>query len=158
MNKTINKLFGQDLINALEEMLDDFVMLSYGEREIYKSIKEINESVRTCMYLIALDKNNKDLAFKLERVNNQLRDERLEDFKKAYKKDEHKKFLALLSKIDKQSLLKDLNIDVSDEEQYKLSDIQKEYRKVIKESLMQDQKVDRRDGIDRFIKYKKEVS
>ena len=64
--------------------------------------------------------------------------------------------MALLNKIDKQSLLDDLNINVSSDEVHKLSKIDREYYDAIKESLMVDQEVDQRDGIDRFITYKKE--
>lgn len=156
MNSTIVKLFGEDLINSLNEMLDDFVSLSISEKELYSNIKDMNESVRSCLYLLAIERDNKNLIKKIENVNNKLKIERIDNFKKAFDKNEYKKFLALLSKIDKQSLLDDLNINVSSDEVHKLSKLDREYYKVIKESLMIDQESDQRDGIDRFITYKKE--
>lgn len=156
MNSTIVKLFGEDLINSLNDMLDDFISLSISEKELYSNIKDMNESVRSCLYLLAIERDDKKLIKKIENVNNQLKDERIDNFKKSFDKNEHKRFLALLNKIDKQSLLDDLNINVSSDEVHKLSKIDREYYDAIKESLMVDQEVDQRDGIDRFITYKKE--
>lgn len=156
MNSTIVKLFGENLINSLNDMLDDFISLSISEKELYSNIKDMNESVRSCLYLLAIERDDKKLIKKIENVNNQLKDERIDNFKKSFDKNEHKRFLALLNKIDKQSLLDDLNINVSSDEVHKLSKIDREYYDAIKESLMVDQEVDQRDGIDRFITYKKE--
>lgn len=156
MNSTIVKLFGENLIDSLNDMLDDFVSLSISEKELYSNIKDMNESVRSCLYLLAIERDDKKLIKKIENVNNQLKDERIDNFKKSFDKNEHKRFLALLNKIDKQSLLDDLNINVSSDEVHKLSKIDREYYDAIKESLMVDQEVDQRDGIDRFITYKKE--
>ena len=156
MNSTIVKLFGENLIDSLNDMLDDFISLSISEKELYSNIKDMNESVRSCLYLLAIERDDKKLIKKIENVNNQLKDERIDNFKKSFDKNEHKKFLALLNKIDKQSLLDDLNINVSSDEVHKLSKIDREYYDAIKESLMVDQEVDQRDGIDRFITYKKE--
>lgn len=156
MDKVVKKLFGKDLINALEQMIDEFYELEFDEKDIYKSIKDINESVRTCMYLLAVDEDKETLAFKINKVNKRLKDERVSAFKESFDKGTYKKFLSTLSKVDKRSLLSDLGLDLDEEKLFSLSKIKKVYYSVINESILEDQKLDQRDGIERFVKYKKE--
>lgn len=155
-NKLINKLFGKKLLEAMNELLAEYVALDYDEESIYKSLKGVNESVRVGMYLLTLEKNLTNFSYRINRVNRRLNDERKENFIKAYEKKEADKFLAMLGKGDKISLMSDLGIDVSLKERALLTTKERDYYKVISNSIMEDQEYDKRDGIDTFVKYKKE--
>ncbi len=154
--KEISKLFGKDLLKAMRELLAQFMALNYDEDSIYKVLKNVNESVRTGMYLLALEKNYITMSQRINRVNRKLNIVRKEKFIEAYEKKETERFLATLGKGDKISLMSDLGIDVSLEERMKLSKQQLDYYRIISNSIMDSQETDKRDGIDTFIKYKKD--
>lgn len=156
-NKIINNLFGEELINAMKDLLNKFVGLDYDEQILLKDLKGINESVRMGLYLMALENGEDQIAFKLNRVNKMLNADRKNDFLDAFEKGETDKFLAMLGKSDKISLMDDLGVNVDVKERASLSKIQKKYYEVISNSIFTDQSLDARDGIDRFIKYKKEA-
>lgn len=156
-NKIINNLFGEELINAMKDLLNKFVGLDYDEQILLKDLKGINESVRMGLYLMALENGEDQIAFKLNRVNKMLNADRKKDFLDAFEKGETDKFLAMLGKSDKISLMDDLGVNVDVKERASLSKIQKKYYEVISNSIFTDQSLDARDGIDRFIKYKKEA-
>ncbi len=155
-NKLINNLFGKELINAMKEMLTEFKKLKFDEHQIEKAMKGINESVRVGLYLMALEKNYDTIAYKINVANKRLNEERKEKFIEAYEKGEAKKYLAILGKVDKISLMSDLEIDVDVRERALLSNVERDYYKLISDSIMEEQEVDNRDGIDQFINYKKE--
>lgn len=156
-NKIINNLFGEELINAMKDLLNKFVGLDYDEQMLLKDLKGINESVRMGLYLMALENGEDQIAFKLNRVNKMLNADRKNDFLDAFEKGETDKFLAMLGKSDKISLMDDLGVNVDVKERASLSKIQKKYYEIISNSIFNDQSLDARDGIDRFIKYKKEA-
>lgn len=155
-NKIINNLFGKELIQAMREMLEEFVRLDFDVDQIVKAMKDINESVRVGLYLMALEKNLDTLAFKINSANRKLNILRKEKFLEAYEKKEVDKFLSMLGKGDKISLMADLGIDVDVKGRAFLSKEQREYYRIISNSIMTSQAEDQRDGIDKFIKYKKE--
>ena len=157
MEKVTLRLFGKDMLDLMSEMISEFVGSKYDEMRIYESIKDINESIRMGLYLVALDFNNGELAYTINRINKRLSDERIINFKKSIENNKEKNFLANLSKADKRSLLVDLNIDVDEDELYKLSELDRKYYDCILNSILNDQEVDCRDGIDRFMKYRKGI-
>ena len=157
MEKVTLRLFGKDMLDLMSEMISEFVGSKYDEMKIYESIKDINESIRMGLYLVALDFNNGELAYTINRINKRLSDERIINFKKSIENNKEKNFLANLSKADKRSLLVDLNIDVDEDELYKLSELDRKYYDCILNSILNDQEVDCRDGIDRFMKYRKGI-
>lgn len=156
-NKIINKLFGKELIQAMKELLEKFKKLNYDINDIEKDLKGINESVRVGIYLMALEKNYDNLAIKIKRANNALNDLRMNDFLKAYKDGKTDRFLATLGKGDKLSLMSDLGVDVDVRERVNLTKEEQDYYRIISNSIMEDQAIDQRDGIDQFITYKKEA-
>ncbi len=155
-NKIINNLFGKELIQAMREMLEEFNNFHFDVDEIVKAMKDINESVRVGLYLMALEKNMDVLAFKINTANRKLNIIRKEKFLEAYEKKEVDKFLSMLGKGDKISLMSDLGIDVDVKGRAALSKEQRDYYRIISNSIMDSQKDDKRDGIDKFMKYKKE--
>ena len=155
-NKLINDLFGKELIHAMKEMLEEFKRLKFDDRQIEKAMKNINESVRVGLYLMALEKNYDEIAYKINVANKRINITRKEKFIEAYEKGEAIKYLSILGKGDKISLMSDLGIDVDLKERALLSKVEKDYFTIISNSIMEDQKVDKRDGIDQFVKYKKE--
>jgi len=155
-NKFINDLFGKELIRAMREMLDEFKKLKFDEHQIEKAMKGINESVRVGLYLMALERNLDGIAYHINVANKRLNEARKEGFIKAYEKGEANKFLAILGKGDKISLMSDLGIDVDVRERALLSNVERDYYRIISNSIMEEQESDSRDGIDQFIKYKKE--
>lgn len=155
-NRVIRDLFGKDMIQVIESLVHRFIVDNYDEKMLYKELKDLNESVRTVMYLIALEKNKDDLAFRINRVNKLLNDERRENFLTAFENNETDKFLSMLGKGDKISLLSDLDLDVDVRGRANFTKEQRKYYEIISNSIMEDQEIDKRDGIDKFITYKKE--
>ena len=111
-NKIINNLFGKELIQAMKEMLEEFIRLDFDVEQMVKAMKDINESVRIGLYLMALEKNYDTLAYKINVANKKLNIIRKEKFIEAYEKHQVDKFLSMLGKGDKISLMSDLGIDV----------------------------------------------
>ena len=155
-DKVINKLFGKQLITAMNELLKQLYTMNADTHEIVKELKYINESVRVGLYLIALEKNLDSLALRINTANGIINQERKGKFIKAYKSKETEKFLATLGKADKMSLMCDLGIDVEVSERSNLPKVKRDYYKIISNSIMLDQKEDNRNGIDQFITYNKE--
>ena len=155
MNSIVKKMFGDDLIRALNQMLDEFVELDFDETDIYVSIKGINESVRTCLFLLAEERGLSDMAFNIERINKRLKVENVDKFKKSFDKGEAETYLKKLNKTDKIDLLHAMGLDIPNDMVYKLDKIKQVYRNTINKSIMDDQVKEQKDGIDTFIKYKK---
>ncbi len=155
MNSIVKKMFGDDLIRALNQMLDEFVELDFDETDIYVSIKGINESVRTCLFLLAEERGLSDMAFKIERINKRLKVENVDKFKKSFDKGDAESYLKKLNKTDKIDLLHAMGLDIPNDMVYKLDKIKQVYRNTINKSIMDDQVKEQKDGIDTFIKYKK---
>ncbi len=155
-NKIINDLFGKELVQAMKEMLDEFKKLRFDEHQIEKAMKNINESVRVGLYLMALEKNMDNVAYKINVANKRLNYERKEKFIEAYQKGETMKFLSLLGKGDKISLMSDLGVDEDVRGRALLSPVEKDYYRIISNSIMDDQALDQRNGIDKFITHSKE--
>lgn len=155
-DKVLNKLYGKELIDAMEELLNQFYMLHADVEYVEKILKDINETVRIGLYLMALEKNYDELSFILKRANERLNIERKEKFIKAYEDKNADSYLAMLGKADKMSLMHDLGVDGDVNERAKLSKKQREYYKVISNSIMEDQEYDRRNGVQQFITYRKD--
>ena len=155
-NKLINDLFGKELVHAMKEMLDEFKMLHFDEHQIEKAMKCINESVRIGLYLMALEKNMDTIAYKINVANKRLNIARKEKFIESYQNGEAIKFLSLLGKGDKISLMSDLGIDLDVRGRAMLTPVERDYYGVISNSIMEDQELDKRDAIDKFITHKKE--
>ena len=155
-NKLINDLFGKELVQAMKEMLDEFKNLRFDEQQIQKAMKNINESVRVGLYLMALEKNLDNIAYKINVANKRLNQERKEKFIEAYQKGETMRFLCMLGKGDKISLMSDLGVDVDVRGRALLSKVEKDYYRIISNSIMEDQAFDQRNAIDKFIVHSKE--
>ena len=153
-DKVINRLFGKQLITAMNELVKQLYTMKADTDEIIKQLKYINESVRIGLYLIALEKNYDNLAVRIHKANGIINEERKEKFLAAYKDKDTDKFLATLGKSDKLSLMSDLGIDVDLAERVKMSKVKRDYYRIISNSIMLDQEEDKRDGIDQFITYK----
>lgn len=156
MNEVINDLYGEELIKAMNHLIDEFLELNFDSSDVLKSLKNINESVRIGIYFLALERQESDMAYKINKANKRLNEIRKEKFIEAYNNDTVSKYLKKLGKVDKISLMEDLNVDVPVNERVKLSKKQREYYRIISESIMNDQVDDNRDGIDTFITYKKD--
>ncbi len=155
-NKLVTSLYSNELLKLMNEMLDDFILSDYNEEEIYEEFKFMNESVRMGMYLISINKDFIYLSKRIDKVNRKINKERKEKFIEAYENGSVEKFLATLGKGDKISLLNDLGIDTNINNRKKCSKVELDYYKVITDSIKSGQKDDIRNGIDSFLKYKKE--
>ncbi len=152
----VKKLFGEDLMAAMKEKLDEFVAGDYDVDTIYTALKSTNESVRIGIYLIALENDMDDMAYKINKANKMLNSRRKKDFLLAVEKKETDKFLATLGKPDKISLMKDLGVDVELQQRVHFTKEQREYYEILSNSILLDQKGEVRDGIDQFVTYKKD--
>lgn len=155
-NKLISNLFGEELMHVMYDMLAEFKTLDYDDDQIFKVLKRFNESYRTGMYLLALQQNYDNIAYRINRVNKKLNIIRKEDFLTAYQNKKTSEFLEKLGKADKISLLSDLGVDLPLEERMKLPKKKLEYYRIISNSVMLDQENEKRNGLDTFLKYKKE--
>ena len=154
MAKTIvNKLFSKDVINAMNDILKEIVYMNYDVEQICKELSSLNESIRVGLYLMALENNYDEIAIRISNANKALNEERKNNFLKAYQDGEVDKFLSLLGRQDKISLMSDLGIDGSLRERAIMSDEKKKYYKIISDSIFKDQELDQRDGIDNFLTY-----
>lgn len=154
MAKTIaNKLYSKDVINAMNDVLKEIVYMNYDVEQICKELSSLNESIRVGLYLMALENNYDEIAIRISNANKALNEERKNNFLKAYQDGEVDKFLSLLGRQDKISLMSDLGIDGSLRERAIMSDEKKKYYKIISDSIFKDQELDQRDGIDNFITY-----
>ena len=154
MAKTIaNKLYSKDVINAMNDVLKEIVYMNYDVEQICKELSSLNESIRVGLYLMALENNYDEIAIRISNANKALNEERKNNFLKAYEDGEVDKFLSLLGRQDKISLMSDLGIDGSLRERANMSDEKKKYYKIINDSIFKDQELDQRDGIDNFITY-----
>ncbi len=156
-SSVINKLYGRELFSIMEDMVQTFKELNYDEETIYKNLRGINESVRVGIYLIALKKNYDVAAYRINKVNKRINEERAKGFIASYKLKETDKFLSTLGKSDKISLMSDLGVDVSLEERIDLPDELRDYYTIISNSIMDAQEGDLRNGLHKFINYKKET-
>ena len=155
-NKVIDSLFSKKVLHVMNELLDDFILSDSNEEDIYGELKYINESIRTCLYLLSIEKGFTYLSQRINNVNERINVERTEEFIQAVNDGEEDKYLATLGKGDKVSLLNHLGINLSLDERKKLSKEQLKYYKVISDSIKDSQEDDKRDGIDSFLKYKKD--
>lgn len=156
-NKLLVELFGEKLSSLMKEIVEEFETVDYDDDQIMNILKNYNESVRMGIYLIALQRNLNNIAYRINRVNKKINSIRVEQFIEAYEKGNAQKFLNTLGKGDKISLMSDLGIDLPLEERIKLSKRKLDYYTIISNSIMNDQMVDTRDGIDTFLKYKKGI-
>lgn len=155
-NNVVTKLYSDELLKLMNELLDDFILSDFNEEEIYNELKYMNESVRMGLYLISINKDFVYLSKRIDNVNRRINKERKEKFIEAEECGEVEKFLATLGKSDKVSLLNDLGIDIDIAKRKQCSKVELNYYNVITDSIKNSQKDDKRDGIDSFLKYKKE--
>lgn len=154
--KVIDRLFSKKVLKVMNELLDDFILSDSNEEEIYKELKYINESIRTGLYLLSIEKGFIYLSQRINNVNERINLERTEEFIKAIDNGEEDRYLVTLGKVDKVSLLNHLGINVPLEQRKNLSKEQLKYYKVISKSIKDSQEDDKRNGIDSFLKYKKD--
>jgi len=153
MNKNeLSKLYGKRLFSLMEEMLNEFIEKNYTIEELIEALKDINETIRVGLYLMALEKSY-EIALRLNVANLKLNEIRKEKFLEAFKKNETKRFLATLGKSDKISLMSDLGINVDIEKRALFNLEQRIYYELINESILQDQEIDRRNGVEQFLKH-----
>ncbi len=155
-NKVIDRLFSKKVFTVMNELLDDFILSDSSEEEIYEELKYINESIRTGLYILALEKGFTYLSQRINNVNDRINDEITKEFISAINKGEEDKFLAMLGKGDKIALLNRLGVNVPLEQRKKLTKKQLKYFTVISDSIKESQEDDKRDGIDTLLKYKKD--
>jgi hypothetical protein len=153
-DKLVTGLFSDEVLKVMNELLDDFILSDYDEEEIYNELKFINESIRMGLYLLSLEKDFVYLSKRINRVNKRVNEERKIKFLKAYEDGEVEKFLSVLGKGDKISLLNDLGIDPSLKSRKKCNKKEIDYYNIISQSIKESQSDDMRDGIDSFLRYK----
>lgn len=151
----LKKLYGKTLFPLMEEMLNVFITSNYTIDRLVDSLKGINETVRVGLYLLALEKNEGVIALKINNANKKLNEIRKKEFIEAFKKNNVQRFLAMLGKSDKMSLMTDLGINEDQEKRALFTLEQRIYYEIINESILKDQEVDKRNGIEQFLKHKK---
>lgn len=153
--KELKKLYGKTLFPLMEEMLDTFIASNYTVDGLVEALKNMNETIRVGIYLLALEKNEGIIALKINNANKKLNSIRKKEFLEAFKKNDTKSFLAMLGKSDKMSLMTDLGINEESEKRALFTLEQRIYYEIINESILKDQETDKRNGIEQFLKHKK---
>ena len=155
-SKVINSLFNDKVFIVMNDLLDKFVLSDSSVQDIYKELKYVNESIRVGIYLLSLENGFIYLSQRINNVNERINIERTEEFIRAFNNGETNKFLATLGKVDKISLLNHLGINESLDKKDGLTKEELEYYRVITDSIKDSQKDDKRNGIDTFLKYRKD--
>lgn len=133
MNEILSSYLGENLLKVIEHNLDEYKALNLDEKQIYRQIYDLSDLVIMCMYLVALDKNESDLAFKIKKASKMLRLKRKEEFKLAFEKKDLDNFFSRLSKLDIITLAEELNLyALSNEEYQSLSKEKKAMYKALK--------------------------
>lgn len=133
MNEILSSYLGENLLKVIEHNLDEYKTLNLDEKQIYRQIYDLSDLVIMCMYLVALDKNESDLAFKIKKASKMLRLKRKEKFKLAFEKKDLDNFFSRLSKLDIITLAEELNLyALSNEEYHRLSKEKKAMYKALK--------------------------
>lgn len=136
MNEILSSYLGENLLKVIEHNLDEYKALNLDEKQIYRQIYDLSDLVIMCMYLVALDKNESDLAFKIKKASKMLRLKRKEEFKLAFEKKDLDNFFSRLSKLDIITLEEELNLyALSNEEYQSLSKEKKAMYKALKTYL-----------------------
>ena len=152
----INGLYSDKLYAYMNELLDDFILSDYKEDEIYNELKFMNESIRMGLYLISLNKEFIYLSKRIDSVNRRINVERKEKFIEAFNDGTVDKFLATLGKGDKISLLNDLGLEVPASKRKNMSKTELDYYHVIVDSIKDSQEDDKRNGLDSFLRHRKD--
>lgn len=133
MNEILSSYLGENLLKVIEHNLDEYKSLNLDEKQIYRQIYDLSDLVIMCMYLVALDKNESDLAFKIKKASKMLKLKRKEEFKLAFEKKDLDNFFSRLSKLDIITLAEELNLyALSNEEYQSLSKEKKAMYKALK--------------------------
>lgn len=133
MNEILSSYLGENLLKVIEHNLDEYKALNLDEKQIYRQIYDLSDLVIICMYLVALDKNESDLAFKIKKASKMLKLKRKEEFKLAFEKKDLDNFFSRLSKLDIITLAEELNLyALSNEEYQSLSKEKKAMYKALK--------------------------
>ncbi len=133
MNEILSSYLGENLLKVIEHNLDEYKALNLDEKQIYRQIYDLSDLVIMCMYLVALDKNESDLAFKIKKASKMLKLKRKEEFKLAFEKKDLDNFFSRLSKLDIITLAEELNLyALSNEEYQSLSKEKKAMYKALK--------------------------
>ena len=136
MNEILSSYLGENLLKVIEHNLDEYKALNLDEKQIYRQIYDLSDLVIMCMYLVALNKNESDLAFKIKKASKMLRLKRKEEFKLAFEKKDLDNFFSRLSKLDIITLAEELNLyALSNEEYQSLSKEKKAMYKALKTYL-----------------------
>lgn len=124
MNDVIKSYLGKNLLDEINNNLKEYKQLNMSAKEIYKQIYDLSDLIIMSMYLIALDNNDSDLAFKIKQASSMVKEKRKLDFIDAYKNNNVDNYLSRFSKFDLISLASTLNL-------YALS--KKDYLKLTKD-------------------------
>ena len=136
MNEILSSYLGENLLKVIEHNLDEYKALNLDEKQIYRQIYDLSDLVIMSMYLMALDRNESDLAFKIKKASKMLKLKRKEEFKLAFEKKDLDNFFSRLSKLDVITLAEELNLyALSNEEYQKLSKEKKEMYRALKNYL-----------------------
>lgn len=139
MKDVITGFLGPLLSKEALRKLDEFIKLNLDDEEIYKSIINFSDLIIMCMYLLALDMNENDLAYKIKKANKKIQENRKEKFTKACDKGKGEEFLMKLGKFDKVNLATSMGLYLLSNEEYKeLSADDKKYYKVLEAAIFKE--------------------
>lgn len=139
MKDVITGFLGPLLTKEALKKLDEFIKLDLEEEEIYKSILNFSDLIIMSMYLLALDMNENDLAYKIKKASKRIQENRIEKFTKACDKGKGEEFLMKLGKFDKVNLATSMGLYLLSNEEYKvLSSNEKKYYKTLEAAIFKE--------------------
>ena len=104
----IDKQLKVNMNKSIEGLVENFAKLNLSVDEIYEHIKIFGEEVRAKIHLVAISNGNKDLAKKIEIVNEKIKIERIKKFIDSLVNETRDEFFANMSFVDKISLKVDI--------------------------------------------------
>lgn len=123
MRNSIIKMVGKELVGELEKQLNEFELLNLDANEIMSRIRKYNSFTIMCMYLLALEKDYKDLSFRIKRASECIEIKLEEDFIKLVDSNNEDKLLTKLDKVDIINLAHRMNLYSLDKREYDKLDV-----------------------------------
>lgn len=107
--KEIELYFDKSQIESLTQMVELMDKMKLSDEMIKSRLKYMDSFIRNGIYLIAQEKNI-SFASKIYKINNEIKEEILEDFKKSVMCGYGDEFLSKMSSKDKKELEHDLGL------------------------------------------------
>ena len=135
MENNIDKQLDVNINKSIEGLVGKIAKLNLSVEEVYELIKTFGEEVRAKIHLVAISYKYKDLAKKIEIVNEKIKKERITNFIDSLVNGTNDEFFANMSFVDKISL----KVDIEHSKDLDLLSLEvKKFLEIIENSIYSD--------------------